>query len=150
MNNLFSHSPKELTTDGFLSWLILELANDKEQVLIFFKSLGLCHESAKNIEDVTVSRQEQNTDLIVRFSADSTLHSVLFENKTYSTIHSNQLSKYKQKFPDFQGYKYLKLARVNYVERKQAMSYGYDVIDSRCLLNALESITLGGGDRYAL
>jgi hypothetical protein len=36
MNNLFSHSPKELTTDGFLAWLILEIKDNNNEILTFF------------------------------------------------------------------------------------------------------------------
>lgn len=143
MNNLFSHSPKELTTDGFLAWLILEIKDNNNEILIFFKCLGLCSEQANKITNVEVSRQEKNTDLIVRYDVDSTSCGVLFENKTYSSIHSDQLRRYKEIFPNFQHYKYLKLARVNYEERKETRKNGYDVIDSRSLLKALNGLSLG-------
>ncbi len=142
MNNLFSHSPKELTTDGFLAWLILEIKDNNNEILIFFKCLGLCSEQASKITNVEVSRQEQNTDLIVRYDVDSTSCGVLFENKTYSSIHSDQLRRYKEIFPNFQHYKYLKLARVNYEEKKETKKFGYEVIDSRSLLKALNSLSL--------
>ena len=142
MNNLFSHSPKELTTDGFLAWLILEIKDNNNEILTFFKRLGLCSEQANEITNVEVSRQEKNTDLIVRYDVDSASYGVLFENKTYSSIHSDQLRRYKEIFPNFQHYKYLKLARVNYEEKKETKKNGYEVIDSRSLLKALNGLSL--------
>ncbi|EGR0269582.1 hypothetical protein [Vibrio alginolyticus] len=142
MNNLFSHSPKELTTDGFLAWLILEIKDNNNEILTFFKRLGLCSEQADKITNVEVSRQEKNTDLIVRYEVDSTSCGALFENKTYSSIHSDQLRRYKEIFPNFQHYKYLKLARVNYEEKKETRKYGYEVIDSKSLLKALDGLSL--------
>ncbi|MGX9419169.1 hypothetical protein ACWU4D_17670 [Vibrio sp. WJH972] len=142
MNNLFSHSPKELTTDGFLAWLILEIKDNNNEILTFFKRLDLCSEQANEITNVEVSRQEKNTDLIVRYDVDSASYGVLFENKTYSSIHSDQLRRYKEIFPNFQHYKYLKLARVNYEEKKETKKNGYEVIDSRSLLKALNGLSL--------
>jgi hypothetical protein len=73
---------------------------------------------------------------------DSVAHQALFENKTHSTIHSNQLYKYKEKFPSFNYYKYLKLARINYDEKKEAKANGYDVLSSLDLYEALDCLGL--------
>ena len=142
MNNLFSYSPKELTTDGFLTWIIYEISGNKKDLVGFFKRLGLCNESAVEISKIDISRQEENTDLILRYEIDSVPYQALFENKTYSTIDSNQLCKYKNKFPDLNYYKYLKLARINYYEKKEAKANGYDVLSSFDLYEALDSLTL--------
>ncbi len=61
----------------------------------------------------------------------------MFENKTYSTIHSNQLRKYKKLFPLCDKYIYLKLGLINYEEKSHALREGYEVIDARELYNAL-------------
>ena len=138
MNNLFSHSPKELTTDGFLAWFILEIKHDQKALGSFFYNLGLCNDPKSTIDNVSISRQEKNTDLIIRYNVDAIHHQALFENKTHTTIHSNQLSKYKKTFPDFNHYKYLKLARVNYHEQKATKKHGYDVLNAYDLHNALK------------
>ena len=142
MNNLFSYSPKELTTDGFLTWLIYEVKSEPKWIKTLFVRLGLCSENAQKISNVKISRQEQNTDLIIRYDVDSSPHQTLFENKTYSTIHSDQLARYKKQFPNFQYYKYLKLARVNYNEKRLAENNGYDVLTSLDLFDAIDSIGL--------
>ena len=120
MNNLFKHSPKELTTDGFLTWLIYEVKDDQSQIVPLFKKLELCSPQAKLISDVEVKRQasrkktgtkkDGKVDLIVEYKVDGDEFKALFENKTHSTIHSNQLATYKEMFPHCQYYKYLKLA----------------------------------------
>jgi hypothetical protein len=71
MNNLFNYSPKELTTDGFLTWIIYEISESKKDLVGFFKRLGLCNESAVEISKVDISRQEGNADLILRYEIDS-------------------------------------------------------------------------------
>ncbi|PCI47259.1 MAG: hypothetical protein COB51_06155 [Moraxellaceae bacterium] len=80
--------------------------------------------------------------MIIRYDVDSSPHQALFENKTYSTIHSDQLARYRDQFPGFKHYKYLKLARVNYNERRLAKKYGYDVLTSYDLFDAINLIGL--------
>ena len=123
-------------------WIIYEIRESKEDLVGFFKRLGLCNEGDVEISNVNIFLQEKHTDLILRYEIDSVPHQALFENKTYSTIHSNQLYIYKERFPGFNYYKYLKLARINYYEKKQAKDNGYDVLDSRDLYEALDSLTL--------
>ena len=142
MNNLFSYSPKELTTDGFLTWLICEVESEPKWMKALFFRLGLCSNNSKIISNVKITRQEKNTDLIIRYDVDSSPHQALFENKTYSTIHSDQLARYRDQFPGFKHYKYLKLARVNYNERRLAKKYGYDVLTSYDLFDAINLIGL--------
>jgi hypothetical protein len=71
-----------------------------------------------------------------------TLHRVELCLKTkhilvFTQINFESIKKYSQ------HYKYLKLARVNYEERKETRKNGYDVIDSRSLLKALNGLSLG-------
>ena len=123
MNNLFHHSPKELTTDGFLTWLMYEVQHDQSQIVPLFKKLELCSPQAKLINDIEVKRQASSkkagtnkdgkVDLIVEYKVDGEEFKALFENKTHTTIHSNQLENYKEMFPDCQYYKYLKLGSVD-------------------------------------
>lgn len=139
MNNLFAHSPKELTTDGFLAWYFTELNDDSvgDKRTYFFYKLGLCDNSNVEIKNINVSRQEKNTDLIVRYQENGVEKQALFENKTYTTTHSDQLRKYSTTFSDFSHYIYLKLGFINHSEKKEATSSGYAVIDVYTLHSAL-------------
>ena len=140
MNNIFLYSPKELATDAFLAWCIQEYdGNTAGQKLAgpFFHSLGLCNSQNDLISDIRVSRQEKHTDLIIRYFVNGSATQALFENKIYTTVHSEQLEQYSKDFPDFQFYKYLKLGYINYEERKQVKNSGYTVIDAYKLRSAL-------------
>ena len=140
MNNIFMYSPKELSTDAFLAWYVKEFdGNDvfKGLATKFFYELGLCNSLQDLIRDIHVSRQEKNTDLIIRYSINGKKTQALFENKTYTTAHSNQLERYSKEFSGFQYYKYMKLGYIPFAERKMAVGAGYDVIDVYQLRSAL-------------
>lgn len=142
MNNIFTHSPKELTTDGFLKWYFIELGENpdlKDKAASFFYELGLCENKTDIINDIHVETQENKTDLTVRYRVNNKETQALFENKTYSTIHSDQLEKYKEQFPGFK-YKYMKLGFINYSEDCEARNAKYAVIDVYKLKTALESV----------
>ena len=91
-NNFFFYSPKELTTDAFLAWLFLEFNDNpklKNKTVDFFIGLGLCAVNTKMVNEISVDKQKQKTDLIIRYKADGKLMGALFENKTTSSIHSD-------------------------------------------------------------
>ncbi|MEW6078317.1 MAG: hypothetical protein AB1724_10925 [Thermodesulfobacteriota bacterium] len=145
MNNLFECSPKELVTDGFLEWFITELDADpttRSPISMFFYTLGLCDSSMDSIAIDKISRQEKNTDLIIRYHVNGIKTDALFENKTYTSTHSGQLKRYKDEFPGFKYYKYMKLGYIFYQERKDAAQAGYTVIDVYQLKLALDSVPL--------
>lgn len=141
MNNIFSYSPKELSTDAFLAWYVKELDKSddgRKLAASFFYSLGLCKSPSDEIRDIRVSRQEKNTDLIISYEVNEKENvKALFENKIYTTTHSDQLERYASDFPDCQYYKYLKLGYVSFAERQQAEASGYEVIDVYQLKSAL-------------
>ena len=142
MNNIFEYSPKELTTDAFLKWIFCELNKDQytDSVAQFFFQLGLCENRNSSIRTIHVSLQEQKTDLILRYVENGEEQKVLFENKTRTTIHSEQLQRYKEIFPNCDYYKYLKLAYIFHSERKIASQNGYDVIDVHMIYAALKGL----------
>jgi len=140
MNNIFLYSPKELTTDAFLAWYVKEFDRTTASQKLaseFFYGLGLCDSANDLICDIHVSKQEKNTDLIIRYSVNGQKTQALFENKTYTSTHSDQLKRYSENFPDFHYYKYMKLGYINFAEKKHAKDSGYDVIDVCQLRSAL-------------
>lgn len=91
--NIFYYAPKELSTDAFLTWILYFLdSSDKyyKEKQFFFDTLILKPEDrGKEISDVSVSKQKNNVDVLLRFKikADDREFCVLFEDKTWSTYH---------------------------------------------------------------
>jgi len=145
LNNLFQYSTKELTTDAFLAWLFVGFDTEaklKGKGADFFCELGLGILSSEAVTCITISRQEKKTDLMLRCEVDGDKREYLFENKTYTTIHSNQLKKYKSSFPKSTEYIYLKLGLINYEESESAKNEEYKVVGVEKLYEAL--LPLGG------
>lgn len=143
MNNLFAYASKELSTDAFLAWLFRSLSVDPSfegKLDDFFRGLSLYDGACDSISDISVSRQEGNTDLIVRCNIDKRPAKFLFENKRHSSMHSRQLDIYKERFPDCDRYIYLKLGFISYTERKNAEDSGYKVLGSEELLQSLNDL----------
>lgn len=148
MNNIFQFSPKELTTDAFFAWFFIEL--EKNPLLHphlpkIFAKLGLIEDQTSIIENINVDLQKSSVDLLLHFNANKESITVLFENKTHSTIHSNQLNRYRDKFPNCKKYKYMKLGFINYQETQEVKKSGYDIINAftiHALLEPLRKIHL--------
>lgn len=139
MNNLFKKATKELVTDAFLAWLFEELENDKnlnKYKFLFLNELKIV-DISENICVTKTQLQAENTDLIVSMKDDHSLKEILFENKTWTTIHSDQLNAYKLKFPNCHQYIYLKLAYIDFQERMQAINCGYTVIGAKEIESAI-------------
>lgn len=142
MNNIFCFSPKELATDAFLAWMFIEL--EINPILFpylpkIFKALDLIDQEGV-ISNIKVTTQNKSIDLFLEFSYNGKDQSILFENKTWSSIHSDQLNRYKNTFPNCQKYKYLKLAFIDYQEMQDAKKSGYEIIDAFILEDALKEI----------
>lgn len=139
MNNLFAKATKELVTDAFLAWIFAELENDKN--LSKFKVHFLNELQIKDIsENICITQtqlQADNTDLIVSMKDTHSFKKILFENKTWTTIHSDQLNKYKLKFPNCHQYIYMKLAYIDFQERMEAFDCGYTVIGAKEIESAI-------------
>lgn len=132
MNNLFAIATKELVTDAFFAWLFEEFkVNDglrayQNDFLSKLKIDGL-------VGDVFIEkaeRQKNNTDLIVTLKDSHGCKSILFENKIHTTIHSNQLNNYKDKFPNCHKFIYMKLGYIHFSERMKVVANGYDIVGS--------------------
>jgi hypothetical protein len=125
LNNLFMYAPKELSTDAFLAWFFTELevnpsiADYRSQV---FNALGLTAEG--EIPDkIEPQLQSGNVDLLLHFKVNNTPRCILFENKTSSTFHSDQLNRYRERFPNCDKYIYFKIGYVDTWERQNLQGY---------------------------
>lgn len=154
--NLFYHSPKELSTDGFLTWLFYLLDSDDstygEAKQKFFDSLILKETDLhKAVKGVAVDRQasagKEKMDILLSFEfasdSSSKRHYVLFEDKVSSTTNDRQLSDYKafcERHYNMYDYIYLKLDYINMRERDIAVRNGYRVVSNKDLAAALAPI----------
>ena len=145
--NIFFHAPKELTTDAFLVWLIYYLDSDeenKEYKQAFFDSLILKKEDCgRAVGSVELKRQENNVDVLLtfRFEDNGEEQTVLFENKTWSCQHDDQLVRYKTIYPNCYRYFYYKLAYINSQEEKVISQEKYEVINAGMMSSTLEKMT---------
>lgn len=144
-NNLFSHCPKELVLDGFLAWLFNYLNESKNENTKLHLLNSLFSVDGKKFQDasrITTKRQHEHSDLLVEFFSPD-MQKVLFENKTWSSPHGNQLENYRKEIPGCLKYIYLKLAFVPYGERKEVerwdekRKHGYVVVTGSQLLDAI-------------
>lgn len=125
LNNLFMHAPKELSTDAFLAWFFKELeanpsiADYRSQV---FHALGLIAEGEIPVK-VEPELQSGNVDLLLTFEVNSVPRAILFENKTSSTFHSDQLNRYRERFPNCDKYIYFKIGYIDTWERQNLEGY---------------------------
>lgn len=109
------HAPKELSTDAFLAWFFKELevnpdiADYRSQV---FHTLGLIAEGEIPVK-IEPELQSGNVDSLLNFEANNTARRILFENKTSSTFHSDQLNRYRERFPNCDKYVYFKIGYVD-------------------------------------
>ena len=144
--NIFFHAPKELTTDAFLVWLIYFLDSDEENKAykqFFFDSLILKKKDCgRAVGSVELKRQEKNVDVLLtfRFEDNGEEQVVLFEDKTWSMMHSGQLARYKKIYPNCYRYFYFKLAYINSQEEKEISQEQYEVINAGMMSSTLEKI----------
>lgn len=97
--NIFSFATSELSQDAILAWLIswaddkyMQIDSDLCAVGKSFISL-LTGMPEQDIHNVSVGRQWKNIDIWVEINADSFL---TIEDKTGTTIHDDQLTRYKK------------------------------------------------------
>ena len=146
--NIFFHPPKELTTDAFLVWLLYFLDSEeayKTQKQTFFDSLILKKEDCgRPIGGIELKRQENNVDVLLtfRFENNGERQMVLFEDKTWSMPHGNQLARYKEIYPDCYRYLYYKLAYINSQEEKFVSTEKYEIINAGMMSSVLVKVVL--------
>ena len=142
--NIFFHAPKELTTDAFLVWLFYFLDSDKiyESAKQDLFDMVVLKEADKgrSVSNIRLRQQENRVDVILSFvfTDENKTQNVIFENKTWSSYHSNQLMEYKSKYPDSYRYLYYKLAYINSQENQYVTDCGYDVITAKMISSAIE------------
>lgn len=117
MNDNSDSDSKELIIDYFLSWSIRcaesntygnSLMNTYCKNLLsqfLFKNISTLNTDYKSIESVKTWRQWKQIDLCVEVvlnkqDGSQESHALLFENKAYSTIHGNQLDRYRKTFEE--------------------------------------------------
>jgi len=100
MNNIFDYAPKELVMDAFLCWCFNFFNSEDVEGKEFSVKLvnfiyGLKHKGKKlNVSDIKVKRQylKSKIDVYVRITTtEGKVIHFIFENKLYSSPHSNQL-----------------------------------------------------------
>lgn len=149
--NIFYHSPKELTTDAFWVWLLYFVDSEdkyKETKQILFDALILKDsDRGRQVHKISVDRQKSchhgRIDFLLTFTFidDNSEHSVLFEDKTWSTTTQAQLNGYKSDYPDLYRYLYYKLAYIRLAESKLVTDCGYDIINSKMMVDCLSRFT---------
>jgi len=149
-NNIFAYAPKELTTDAFLKWLFVELdrnADLKPFQNRVFAALGLCA-SVDSVSEVNVDLQTDNIDLLICYKVNGDERKALFENKTWTTFHSQQLQRYHKIGEEIgvTDYIYLKLSYVHSQEEMDVRSAGYRLLDGEDLALAIAHVA----DRHYL
>ena len=146
--NLFKHSPKELVTDAFLTWLLYfldsrdDLTDEKNSL---FRSLFLKEKDKnKSISSIKISKQEKGKhgrpDVVLTFKLNNDVKKILFENKTWTSTTNKQLDGYRQDYGEIYSYFYLKLAYINIRDKILCEWNGYNIISSKALYYSIQNI----------
>ena len=152
--NLFDFATSELSQDAFLCWL-LSWADSKFSEVDpqlhrvgrdFIRSIGRkCgHGIFDNgqILEIKVMKQYKNIDILAIVSTGTTKYALTIEDKTYTTMHGEQLRSYRDTVEqDFAGHKplfvYFKTGEIS--RAAVAESAGYSVYSRKDFLKVLGS-----------
>lgn len=146
--NLFQISTKELSQDGFFTWLIqwADTSNekyDKELNTTAKDFLKLLLNNNIVINNVSAGRQWNNIDIWAEVNDDIF---IAIEDKTNTGEHSDQLERYKQIVKEHYKNKrknlffvYLKTGNESNATINEVQKKGYTVIDRRSVLGILNS-----------
>ncbi len=146
--NLFQIATKELSQDGFFTWLIQWANKD------YAKSDPTLNEIAKDFvrllmnqsEDFKVGkveavRQWEHIDILAQVND---CHAIIIEDKTNTGEHSEQLERYKQTAEEWYipknytlHYVYLKTGNESLSSLENIENKGYTVIDRKAILQVL-------------
>lgn len=144
--NIFTHAPKELTTDAFLVWLFYFLDSNLEyesyKQSVFDNLLLRPAEQGHKVSNISLARQENNVDVLLRFYIEGCpdTKTILFEDKTWSMPHGTQLDDYKKLYPNCYRYFYYKLGYVNSEELKQVQQAGYELINIGMITSEISTL----------
>jgi hypothetical protein len=153
--NIFKYATSELSQDAFFCWLIEwskeEYAGEKLNTI----SLNFINYILENtnkvkidiINTIEIVKQESNIDFLVKIN---NTFMIVFEDKTGTQHHDNQLVKYKQYIENKKGYKdyhvsyvYLKSDIVFSWEKWHVETAGYLLIDLFTLVKLLKKDNIG-------
>ena len=147
--NIFSFATSELSQDAILSWLIkwaddTYLKDDKELCMLGKSLLSLLTGLKKEeIHTIDVGRQWFNIDVWVEINEDAFL---MIEDKTGTTIHDNQLIRYRKivenEYKDKRQklfYTYVKTGNEPLSIEKAIQAQGYKTINRQDLLSVLNT-----------
>ncbi len=150
--NIFNISTKELTQDGFITWLLLWADNSNLQydnelcktAKYFVKQLLSKQIDVKNIEieTVKVSRQWNNIDILAEVNNK---YVIIIEDKTNTGEHSEQLERYKEIAELHYSKKkelvfiYLKTGNESILNYQKIREKGFDIFDRKDFLQVLNS-----------
>ena len=145
--NIFSYATSELSQDAILSWLIkwaddTYIHDDKELCMLGKALLSLLTGLEKEeIHTVDVGRQWYNIDVWVEINEDAFL---IIEDKTGTTIHDDQLNRYRKIVEDEYKdkrqklfYAYVKTGNEPTSIEKAIQTQGYNAINRQDLLSVL-------------
>lgn len=146
--NIFEFATKELSQDAVFCY-ILDCANDTKKQRIATDFLKLIHVPyVDKIQHLEIKRQQDNIDIkaIVTYQ-DKTTKYIIIEDKVYSSIHDNQLQRYKDKTinrekcnaDDIIGI-YFKIGKPQEWERKMCEKTGFHILDYECFLAYIETV----------
>lgn len=147
--NIFSYATSELSQDAMFAWLI-QWADPKNKeydvtlnkVAKDFIKLLMNKDSKFTIESVKVKRQWKNVDIVAEINSNSFL---LIEDKTGTTIHDNQLERYKEtaeheyKDREDKCYAYIKTNNEPESVLRKIRDAGYTTIDRGQILGCLNN-----------
>ncbi|MBE9048749.1 PD-(D/E)XK nuclease family protein [Pleurocapsales cyanobacterium LEGE 10410] len=89
------------------------------------------------IPALKAEKQKNNVDVLVTIETDKGQVDVIFENKMWSTVHGDQLKRYRQKFNRAIKFIYLKLGYIHDREREEVTKAGYSIINAEDLYRFL-------------
>ena len=109
-NNLFNFATKELSQDAFICWA-LNWANYpdaelKGLAIDLFKLFGI--KDFNPNQEITIATQIENADIVVALHGQKII--LIIEDKTYTTEHDEQISKYRRVFSKNEAQKILGIA----------------------------------------
>lgn len=147
--NLFEIATKELSQDGFLTWLIryADPECQGENPAVFecaqkFVRFLMEKQDDFRIEKVRAYRQWNHIDILVEVNDDSV---IIIEDKTVTGTHGNQLQRYRENVEEIFGGKtiyciYLKTGNESVFRLSQNVeAYGYRVVGRGDILEILNS-----------
>jgi len=152
--NIFRLATKELSQDGFFTWLLQWADNEHKQhdqqlneTAKDFVRLLLGQSADYQIDKVEAGRQWNNIDIWVEINDE---YFIGIEDKTNTGEHSEQLERYKQIAIDHYKDKNLKLVFVYLKTGNESLSTlnkvkekGYSVIDRKAVLQVLNKRPIG-------